>query len=138
MKIEAVTSENLLHAISVYKDSWGVSSGVVRGEHSDDSCYADYFRKRMPNVYLLMDKGPVGIFCLDNGELSGLYIHSEFRRKGYGTHCVKYAKEHSAQLTIMVLSDNIAAQELYKKCGFHLREANDLIKIGVWKQDHME
>ncbi len=105
----------------------------------EKSCFEDYwskeaFKKEMTNnvARYLVAKidhkvvGYVGIwFVLDEGHITNVAVHKDYRGKKIGDKLVKslveLSKENNiASMTLEVRVSNLPAQNLYKKYGFKL------------------
>lgn len=79
--------------------------------------------------------GYVGIwFVLDEGHITNVAVHNDYRGKKIGNELVKELvelcrKSKIASMTLEVRVSNIVAQNLYKKYGFKLAGVREL-KIG--------
>lgn len=69
---------------------------------------------------------------LDSGMawISMLVVHQKFKRQGVGTFTVKFAENFArskgfSKMGIHTTDDNIAAQSLYRKCGYTITEDGD-------------
>lgn len=92
----------------------------------------------------LLDDTAIGLLCLnessDNdihgaGEISGIYLHPDYYRKGCGTKLMDFAlktlkSRGFAVITLWVLEDNFHARNFYEKCGFSFDGARKEIVIG--------
>lgn len=68
----------------------------------------------------------------DNSWLSMLFVAPKFHRQGIGEFAVKYAEKYVAdngfrKLNIQTTSDNIPAQNLYRKCGYLVVDSSDKV-----------
>lgn len=79
----------------------------------------------LPVAYMKIN----GLESKDNAWLSMLFVAPRFHRQGIGEFAVGYAERFVSQLgfcelSIQTTSDNVPAQNLYKKCGFSMTENN--------------
>jgi len=113
---------------------------VFSKQESKDSCW-DLLKNKNLNVYCIFDKGSDIIGCIvfrnkpyfnkpddtnidDNAfMIRMLFIDPKYHRKGYATELLKFAEniaisKKKDKLILNVISGNINAYNLYKKCGF--------------------
>lgn len=130
MKIESVSMDCIDEAVRIYKDSF-----LECGYDVSDSACEEYIFRHIPGMYLISDDNPVGIFYFFDGEIAGLYIRKSFRRKGYGSSCIKFAQEKCSQLKLIAMHTNIAAINMYEKMGFSFSGDDSQIKVGYWTKE---
>lgn len=71
-----------------------------------------------------------GLNNKDMAWISMLAVCDKFQRQGVGAYAVRFAEEYAksqgfAKMGIHTTEDNIAAQSLYKKCGYDITEYGD-------------
>ena len=136
MRIDAVTPNNFLWAVQVYEASWKKSHReICSAAFLESRDYSGYLRERCNGLYLVWETEPVGLFRIQDGTLSDLYIHPDHWGKGYGTACVKYALERNTVLTLAVLSSNKRAINFYEKMGFRFTGVDIPRKNGLWERE---
>ena len=105
-----------LEKICFQRDAWSINS--LRGEFSN--AYSHFFAEKI-------DGQVVGYVCVrimyEEAQVCNVAVLPEFRRQGIGTklieYMVQYATEQNCQrCELEVNTENVAAVELYKKCGF--------------------
>lgn len=77
-------------------------------------------------AYCIQDKvvGTVGVRVIDEfAEINNVAVHPDYRRQGIAFSLMKWVETHCRELGATVVSlevevDNIAAQQLYLKCGY--------------------
>ncbi|MGG7176866.1 ribosomal protein S18-alanine N-acetyltransferase [Clostridium paraputrificum] len=92
--------------------------------------------------------GFAGIWIIvDEGHITNIAVHPDFRGQGIGRNLVEGLIEHSKNwgcyaLTLEVRASNITAQNLYKKCGFtvdgirkNYYKDNKEDALIMWKRD---
>ncbi len=105
--------------------------------HGEKGCFNDeirFFSSKPLNVEDLFSRGRVyticgngtiiGIVCIsESKDLSCLCIHSQYRKKGFGTLLIDFLKKKHNRLNLSVFSPKnyaygSALQDMYKKHGF--------------------
>ena len=136
MKIEIVDYNNLDQAVFIYETQWREyyrEIGTIESLKKHD--YEKYIVNRMPNMYLICDGCPTGIFYLNNHEIANLYIHPDYRRMGYGSACIRFAMDKYDKLRIMVSRQNSTAVTLYTRMGFVFPMDEAVITVGEWNRN---
>lgn len=100
--------------------------------------YNNYWKQDPDEKHFIIysDKNPVGwlkLNGLDGKEqawISELAVSSKALRQGIGTSAIKFAEEYViskgfAKMGLWTQEDNIAAQALYKKCGYEITLVKD-------------
>ncbi|MPS72300.1 MAG: GNAT family N-acetyltransferase [Chryseobacterium sp.] len=85
-----------------------------------------YFKQVIPNdylpnleVFLLIENGEsVGFSSASEGNLEMLFIHNDYRRKGYGKKLFHFMKEQHSVAKVDVNEQNHQAIGFYEKLGF--------------------
>ncbi|GGH11624.1 MULTISPECIES: GNAT family N-acetyltransferase [Pedobacter] len=85
-----------------------------------------YYRQIIPRnylpalqVFLLIDQGePIGFAAASEGNLEMLFIHNEYRGKGYGLKLFSFMKEVHGVTRVDVNEQNHQAIGFYTKLGF--------------------
>ena len=136
MLIRLVNESDFREALEVYTASWRDShKALCSPEFLQNRDYAGYLRKKLGHLYLIIDDGPVGMFCLDGEDFGDLYIHPTQHGKGYGTACVRFAISQSFRLRLTVLSTNAAAIHLYEKSGFRFTGNDIPLRDGLLERE---
>ena len=136
MKIEPVTIQTFTQAARVYALSWRDSHRTVcSSEFLERRDCEGYLRERTQGLYLIRDREPVGVFRLNDGFLSDLYIHPGYAGKGWGSACVAFAKGLYPRLRLTVLSSNENAIRFYEKNGFRFTGRDVLLRDGLWERE---
>lgn len=121
-----VTEGNLEAAARVHAESWREShrgfctAGFVAAHTT--ARQMEYIRKEMAQgrcFYLLILDGPKGIVSVWRDLIENLYILPGEQRRGYGTKLLHFAEGLCTGIPrLWVLSNNIAAQAFYLRCGY--------------------
>lgn len=100
------------------KDAWSINN--VRGEFEND--YSHFFGEVVDGVY-------VGYVCVrimyEEAQICNIAVLPQYRRQGIATQLLKTVDEFSKiqgceRGELEVNTANIAAVELYKKCGYEV------------------
>lgn len=120
VKLSLMTQEDLKEVLKIstlsLKESWSL----------------DAFTKELSNplakyIVAKYDNKPVGFAgvwtIVDEGHITNIAVHPDYRKKGIGSLLVNSLIEHSSNwgcnaLTLEVRASNIPAQNLYKKFDF--------------------
>lgn len=121
-----VTENNVRDAAEIYTPSW-------RDAHKD-CCDKDFIEKytveyvtafllnelkQKKDMYMFVDKIPVGIVSIKDNMIENLYIHPNSQHKGYGTKLLQFAwSKCDNEAVLWVRDNNIKACNLYEKYGF--------------------
>lgn len=94
---------------------------------STTSKIEEEFSNPLIHVYMLVNEGVLGYINLwideDKAQINSLVILKEFRNKGYGYKFLNFIFKKLDELrvkeiTLEVRPSNLAAMNLYEKCGF--------------------
>ncbi|RKO68784.1 GNAT family N-acetyltransferase [Sphingobacterium puteale] len=85
-----------------------------------------YFKEVIPKdylpnieVFLLIENGkPIGFSSVSEGNLEMLFIHNDYRGKGYGKCLFQFMDETTGITKVDVNEQNYQAVEFYEKLGF--------------------
>ncbi|WP_411973669.1 GNAT family N-acetyltransferase [Sphingobacterium sp. Lzh-3] len=85
-----------------------------------------YFKEIIPKVYLphlevflLIENGkPIGFSSVSEGNLEMLFIHNDYRGKGYGKSLFQFMDETKGITKVDVNEQNYQAIGFYEKLGF--------------------
>lgn len=136
MEIVLVDDRNFQDAVEVYTISWRESHREICSlEFLQNRDYAGYLRKKLGKLYMILDSGPVGVFCLDGEHLGDLYIRPNRQGRGYGTVCIRFAMGRTSCLQLTVLSTNSPAIQLYEKLGFRFTGKDTLLRDSLWERE---
>lgn len=132
--IEEMTSDTIMQAERIYSESW-------QSSHKD-ICSAEFLALHTPEykrncleaeiakgcrVYMLTERGPVGIVSIHDSLIETLYVLPREQRKGYGTRLLNFAVDHcTCDPTLWVLNTNEGARRLYERSGF--RATGNIVK----------
>ncbi len=117
-------------AVAMWRESKEAALGIPE-VHSFEN-QLDFLRSKLTadNAVSLAIHMPtdsvVGIMATDGTELSQLYIHVDFQRRGIGTRLLSLAKQRSnGTLRLYTFEVNSAAQAFYEKHGFKVIARGD-------------
>lgn len=139
--IKRASPEDAMAISRIYASSWKTAyRGIVPQQYLDelqDDFWESMFQKSIKNNcfradLFYVDDTPAGCVAYgkardeqlpDWGEITSIYIHPDFYRKGYGekllNSALKYLKESGYQdCYLWVLSENSNAQKFYEANGF--------------------
>jgi GNAT superfamily N-acetyltransferase len=125
---ELVTELNLRTAARIHAEAWRESHRTFCypafvEAHTTERQMA-YIRKEQARgraFYLLVLDSPKGIVSVSGSLIENLYVLPGEQRKGYGTMLLRHAERLCAGVpTLWVLSNNAAAQALYRGEGYVL------------------
>ena len=128
MRIVKVTEENLAQAGFIHSESWqeshrGFCSAEFVERHSPEA-QTEYLRREMAagkQVWMLIDKFPVGIVSVQESLIENLYVLPGQQRKGYGSRLLDYAiRQSEGNPSLWILDNNMDALRLYERKGFRL------------------
>lgn len=128
MHMVEVTEENLAQAGFIHSESWRESHRsfcpVEFVDRHSPEAQAEYLRREMAagkQVWMLIDKFPVGIVSVHYSLIENLYVLPGQQRKGYGTRLLDYAiRQCKGKPSLWILDNNLDALRLYERKGFHL------------------
>lgn len=79
-----------------------------------------------------MDEQIVGMVAYNADEISQLYVHIDYQRRGIGQYLLERAKtESNGKLTLRTFEQNKNAQRFYEKHGF------SIIKSGCENEEQL-
>lgn len=103
--------------------------------------FAAYHEKNIIAVAILsQDQSPK---CSHKAYLNSVFVEPEYQAKGIGTlllnYVIDYAKTHTEQILLTVLSDNLAAVRLYNQSGFEIygKEPKALKFAGQYSDEYL-
>jgi ribosomal protein S18 acetylase RimI-like enzyme len=116
---------NSLHIVASNYDNWL----ETYNNHWKNDIYEKHF-------IIHSNKNPVGWLKLNGFDskeqawISMLVVSSKSQRQGIGTSAIKFAEEYVRlkgfnKMGLWTQEDNIAAQALYKKCGYEVTFVKD-------------
>ena len=118
--------QNIDDAGSIHSESWKESHrsfcSVEFVEKHTPAAQADYLHREMDSgkqIYMLIDRCPVGIDSVQGDLIENLYVLPSEQRKGYGSRLLEFAI-HKCQGNpcLWILDNNEGAYRLYTKRGF--------------------
>lgn len=126
MRFVEVTELNIADAGRIHSESWKEShrsfcSAEFVEQHTP-AAQAEYLRREIAlgkQLFMLIDKSPVGIVSVDGSIIENLYVLPSEQRKGYGSQLLHYAIRHcSGTPCLWILNNNEGAYRLYCRYGF--------------------
>ena len=126
MQFVNVTELNVADAGCIHSESWKEShcsfcSAEFVEKHTP-AAQAEYLRREIAlgkQLFMLIDKSPVGIVSVDGSIIENLYVLPSEQRKGYGSQLLDYAIRHcSGTPCLWILNNNVGAYRLYSGHGF--------------------
>ena len=126
MRFVEVTELNIADAGRIHSESWKEShrsfcSAEFVEKHTP-AAQAEYLRREIAlgkQLFMLIDKSPVGIVSVDGSIIENLYVLPSEQRKGYGSQLLDYAIRHcSGTPCLWILNNNVGAYRLYSGYGF--------------------
>ena len=139
MKITEVDEANIADAGRIHSESWKEShrsfcSAEFVEKHTP-AAQAEYLRREIAlgkQLFMLIDKSPVGIVSVDGSIIENLYVLPSEQRKGYGSQLLQYAIRHcTGTPCLWILNNNEGAYRLYSMYGFQetgrRKQLNDLL-----------
>lgn len=122
-----VSDKNIHKAAEIHSISW-------KDSHKD-FCNRDFIEKHNienqriylsneiklgKDIFMLVDKYPVGIVSVQDNLIENLYILPNEQGKGYGTKLLLFAiSKCKNEAVLWILDNNKKAYKLYSKQGFH-------------------
>lgn len=122
-----VSENNIQQAAKIHSISW-------KDSHKD-VCSIDFIKKHTienqriylsdeinlgKDIFMLVEKYPVGIVSVKNNLIENLYILPDEQGKGYGTKLLLFAISKCKNEAILwILNNNKKAYRLYSKYGFN-------------------
>ena len=121
-----VTEKNLEAAARVHALSWreshkGFCSAEFVAAHTTarQMVYIRGEMERGRRFYLLLLGDPKGVVSVCGRLIGNLYVLPGEQRRGYGTKLLHFAEGLcTGTPQLWVLSNNLAAQTLYRRCGY--------------------
>ena len=126
MRFVEVTEMNIADAGCIHSESWKEShrsfcSAEFVEKHTP-AAQAEYLRREIAlgkQLFMLIDKSPVGIVSVDGSIIENLYVLPSEQRKGYGSQLLQYAIRHcTGTPCLWILNNNEGAYRLYCRYGF--------------------
>ena len=126
MQFVNVTELNIADAGRIHSESWKEShrsfcSAEFVEKHTP-AAQAEYLRREIAlgkQLFMLIDKSPVGIVSVDGSIIENLYVLPSEQRKGYGSQLLHYAIQHcTGTPCLWILNNNEGAYRLYSMYGF--------------------
>ena len=126
MRFVEVTEMNIADAGHIHSESWKEShrsfcSAEFVEKHTP-AAQAEYLRREIAlgkQLFMLIDKSPVGIVSVDGSIIENLYVLPSEQRKGYGSQLLDYAIRHCTGIPrLWILNRNEGAYRLYFQNGF--------------------
>ena len=126
MRFVEVTELNIADAGCIHSESWkeshrGFCSAEFVEKHTP-AAQAEYLRREIAlekQLFMLIDKSPVGIVSVDGSIIENLYVLPSEQRKGYGSQLLQYAIRHcTGTPCLWILNNNEGAYRLYSGYGF--------------------
>lgn len=121
-----IEENNIIEAAKIHSESWKEShenfcSKDFIEQHTIEH-QETYLRSEIEygkNLYMLVEKVPVGIVSVHNNLIENLYISPMEQNKGYGTQLLKFALQQCTSTpTLWILNNNYKAYSFYYKHGF--------------------
>lgn len=124
--IKSVTQENLMQAAVIHAESWmdshkNICTPAFLAIHTPQrqKCYLESEIAKGAQLYMLIDKKPVGIVSVYGNVIENLYVLPSEQRKGYGTQLLAFAVgKCTGSPSLWILSTNEGAKRLYERNGF--------------------
>lgn len=72
------------------------------------------------NMYVLVEEEKIiGVGCYDQNHITGVYVHPEYQKKGYGTFIMQKLEDSIKQnYDVAILESSLAAVFMYEKRGY--------------------
>ncbi len=141
--MKRVTQADLMQAAVIHSESWieshrEICSPEFLAIHTPQR-QKNYLASEMAKgaqIYMLVDKKPVGIVSIQEGLIGNLYVLPSEQNKGYGTQLLAFAVETCTQApSLWVLSTNDRAKRFYQRHGFQPTGRIVQHKGGVYEQE---
>lgn len=124
--IVKVTEENIIDAAGIHAESWKESHKdfcskefVEQHTVARQTNYLFQEMKQGKEVYMLIEKEPVGIVSIQKNLIENLYVLPKEWGRGYGTRLLQFAIEKcEGTPELWILNNNKRAYQLYVKQGF--------------------
>ncbi len=121
-----VTRQNIHQAARIHCESWKEShkelcSAAFLAAHTPQrqKSYLEAEAARGAQLYMLVDRKPVGIVSVRGCQIANLYVLPGEQNKGYGSQLLAFAlSKCQGPPCLWVLSSNLRAQEFYRRKGF--------------------
>jgi ribosomal protein S18 acetylase RimI-like enzyme len=137
-RLRLATTEDIESLLPVHASMAYEESGVDPREVDNDG-FVERYRRRIQarRTWVLTENNQL-IFKADvvseirqNTYVEGIWVHPEFRRKGYGRNCMAQLARmllwQSRSICLLVNDEDRESQAFYKRCGYQLRGAYDTI-----------
>lgn len=127
MRIERVTEKTLIEAGEVHALAWAEShrsfcSAEFVALHTPKR-QTNYLRQEIAQgkaLFLLRDDIAVGVVSVRESLIENLYVRPDRQGRGCGSALLHFAiRQCNNAPTLWVLSNNLRAQALYERFGFH-------------------
>lgn len=140
--IKPVTQSDIMEAAIIHAESWkeshkGICSAEFIVSHTPErqKNYLESQIAKGAQLYLLIDRKPVGIVSVHDNVIENLYVLPEEQNKGYGTQLLTFAVGKCTKPpTLWILSTNNRAKRLYERNGFQptgnvIQHTNDVYEL---------
>lgn len=124
--VKLVTQSDMMQAAVIHSESWkeshrGICSTGFIAIHTPErqKRYLESEIAKGAQLYMLIDKKPVGIVSIHDSVIENLYVLPSEQNKGYGTQLLAFAVGKCTKSpSLWILSTNGGAKRLYERNGF--------------------
>jgi ribosomal protein S18 acetylase RimI-like enzyme len=137
-RLRPASTEDIEMLVPVHARLAHQESGVDPREVDNDGFVERYRRRIQQQRTWVLTENDQLIFKADvvtetrqNTYVEGIWVHPDFRRKGYGRNCMAQLARmllwRTRSICLLVGDEDGESQAFYKRCGYQLRGAYDTI-----------
>ncbi len=139
MSIIPVDKTNIMQAATIHATAWKSSHRAFCTpdfieEHTPER-QLEYLQKKInggTKVCMPADEEPVGIVSVTGSLIEDLYVLPDMQNRGYGTELLQFAiRQCKDTPALWILENNIGAERLYHRMGFHRTGKRNCITNGL-------
>ncbi len=121
-----VNESEMMQAAIIHSQSWKASHTGICSPEFIELHTPEHQRQYLENavakgaeLYMLVDRGPVGIVSVNGSLIENLYVLPQEQNKGYGTQLLMFAVNKCNNTpSLWILNSNQGAKRLYERNGF--------------------